>query len=132
MKKEPKIRELENPIPISKWLPWVSDRKSKSFEEEFYYLSQITDSSENIDRMMTDPKLMSKNRYCDILTFNHSRIVLAPRHGGKAAQDFDTELDSYINANFIDVSARNDTLEPTLVWRQENHCSTGTHSGNGS
>lgn len=49
--------------------------------------------------MMTDQKYMVKNRYIDILVYEHSRITLKPRGHEK-----DPEIESYINANYVDVS----------------------------
>ena len=55
---------------------------------------------------------MVKNRYSDILTYKHTRVELRPRTSCEPLkkteidEEFDADLDSYINANFIDVSFR--------------------------
>lgn len=58
---------------------------------------------------MIDPKFSRKNRYSDILTYRHSRIDLKPRESCNDSmfdlKFLDPEYDSYINANFIDVSS---------------------------
>jgi receptor-type tyrosine-protein phosphatase A len=44
-------------------------------------------------------KFKLKNRYNDILPFNHSRVHLVPRASMASG---DTEVNAYINANFVD------------------------------
>jgi protein tyrosine phosphatase len=72
---------------------------------------------------MSDPKFLRKNRYSDILTYKHSRIDLLPRESCHDSmfdlKALDPEYDSYINANFIDVSyviLSNLIEEPPRVW----------------
>lgn len=93
---------------LSKWLPTVAKRDFRSYEVEFHYLSQCTDSKYQWNMCLTEKKYMPKNRYSDILTYKHSRVVLKPRQSASqkfdSDEEFDPEFDSYINANFVDVS----------------------------
>lgn len=44
---------------------------------------------------------MPKNRYMDILPFEHTRVKLKSR---EACEKKDQDFDQYINANYLDVS----------------------------
>jgi protein tyrosine phosphatase len=96
-------------MPVSKWLKAVSKRIiERSIEHEFEVLTSITDGETHYGLCMSDQKFLRKNRYSDILTYKHSRIDLQPRESCNDSifdlKTLDTEYDSYINANFIDVS----------------------------
>lgn len=60
-----------------------------------------TDSETQEDMLVEDKRLQEKNRYIDILAFEHSRVRLLPRQALVAA-GIDEFVSSYINANFID------------------------------
>ena len=52
-----------------------------------------------------------KNRYDDVLAFDHSRVILRSQDGGPAAAGID-----YINANFVDGFRRQNAYIATQVW----------------
>lgn len=105
---KPEHQALENSVPVSKWLSAVSKRETRSYEAEFYHLANCSDTGKHQSLCMLESKFMPKNRYTDILTYRHSRVELKPRESCDRSSfefgGFDAEYDSYINANFIDVS----------------------------
>lgn len=48
---------------------------------------------------MRDKRLKDKNRYSDILAYEHSRVNLVPR---ASIPEGDPYVNAYINANFVD------------------------------
>ena len=70
-----------------------------NFEKEFMPLAACTDTEVQEDMLLYDKKIAKKNRYTDILAYNHSRVHLVPR---QSLQEVDPFVASYINANFVD------------------------------
>ena len=51
--------------------------------------------------LQTDKKFRDKNRYSDILAFEHSRVKLVQRPQMEGKGD-EPDVQAYINANFVD------------------------------
>ena len=62
-------------------------------------LDRITASDVQDEMLVDDNRLEKKNRYIDILAFEHSRVRLLPRQSLVGKDEF---VSSYINANFVD------------------------------
>lgn len=58
--------------------------------------------------MNKDPQVQILNRYCDILPFNDTRIVLKNWDSGFGnkgfSKSYDEKVDHYVNANYINSS----------------------------
>ena len=89
---------LEEPIPIGEFQHAV---KSRNLLQEFMILNNITCSKPALKRLVDHDSLDSLNRYSDILPIEETRVQLAPRN------EQPTYFNSYINANFADVSHPN-------------------------
>ncbi|GFU26415.1 tyrosine-protein phosphatase 99A [Nephila pilipes] len=84
-------------IPVNLWSKHVSELHADGdigFSREYEAIQQATDldlSSEH--SQMTENK--NKNRYVNIVAYDHTRVILKPSAGQKKMHD-------YINANYID------------------------------
>lgn len=92
-------------IPVSEWMKHVQKLHQDSdigFSREF---EQIQQANQKQSLALTSdhshlPENKHKNRYINIVAYDHTRVILRPPLGGQKKPGYD-----YINANFIDVSA---------------------------
>ncbi|XP_022100584.1 tyrosine-protein phosphatase non-receptor type 11-like isoform X2 [Acanthaster planci] len=82
--------------------------KKAGFEEEFEALQQL-DAKHLLKRRGDEPEDKAKNRYRNILPFEHSRVVLN-----------DGENGDYINANFIDIKDQRLNVSGLALACQQN------------
>jgi len=86
----PKCSHFEEPIPLADFF----NLKEKKVDMQYSILHAISNENANLQgRRLDNQQIDALNRYCDILTYEHSRVVL------KRPADTD-----YINACFVDVS----------------------------
>lgn len=86
--------DFEQPVRISEW------RTMRNFaDREFEALMACTDTKYQHELLMQDRRVWKKNRYSNILAFEHSRVHLEPSSQSKSG---DPVFDGYINANFVD------------------------------
>lgn len=85
--------DFEEPLTLTQW------RQMSNFEKEFMPLAACTETQNQEALLTYDKKLKDKNRYSDILAFNHSRVHLVPRASLTEGEPF---VNGYINANFVD------------------------------
>ena len=85
--------DFENPTRLSLW------RQKTNFVDEFKPLGACTNSQDHLKLLLHDRKVRNKNRYSDILAFEHSRVHLVPRD---SLADVDPLVSGYINANYVD------------------------------
>ena len=86
--------DFDKAKPLSQWRQQKVDT-----DEEFYALKDITDTETQRNKLAPHKKYKLKNRYRDILPYEHTRVKLMPRPG---KEDQNTDLQAYINANFVD------------------------------
>ena len=94
------------PIPVSTWSKHVMELHADSdlgFSKEYETLQRATEI--HSDRVSSEHSHLienkSKNRYVNIVAYDHSRVSLKPLPGQKKSGGQD-----YINANYIDVRAQ--------------------------
>jgi hypothetical protein len=93
-------------VPVTDWIKHVQKLHADGdigFAREF---EQIQQASQKQNASLTCdhsqlPENKHKNRYINIVAYDHTRVVLRPPLGGPRKPGYD-----YINANFIDVSNR--------------------------
>jgi hypothetical protein len=91
-------------VPVTDWLKHVQKLHADSdigFAREF---EQIQQANQKQSTALTCdhsqlPENKHKNRYINIVAYDHTRVILKPPLGGPKKPGYD-----YINANFIDVS----------------------------
>lgn len=91
------------PVPVAQWSRHVQELHSDGdigFSREYESLQRATDL--HSDRLLSENSQMaenkSKNRYVNIVAYDHTRVLLKPLPGQKRNGH------DYINANYIDVS----------------------------
>ncbi|XP_034124671.1 tyrosine-protein phosphatase non-receptor type 9 isoform X2 [Drosophila guanche] len=82
-----------DPKPIEQIVQMVKQRGRHGLVKEYADIRNRTPDGTFLHARMRAN--LTKNRYTDVLCFDHSRVVLAHEDGGE-------ELSDYINANFVD------------------------------
>ncbi|XP_043915147.1 receptor-type tyrosine-protein phosphatase H [Protopterus annectens] len=88
------LGHCNKPIPVSNFVQYFAEKHADSdygFAQEYSSLSPIGTDQPMIKAMLTENK--TKNRYINILPYDHSRVILKPL-------DNDPNTD-YINANYM-------------------------------
>lgn len=97
-------------VPVSDWAKHVQRLHADSdigFSREFEQIQQATNNASFTYEHSQLPENKHKNRYINIVAYDHTRVTLRPIAGQKKPGS------DYINANFIDVSIKfNITLNP--------------------
>uniref|UniRef100_A0A3Q3MN22 protein-tyrosine-phosphatase n=1 Tax=Mastacembelus armatus TaxID=205130 RepID=A0A3Q3MN22_9TELE len=95
------IPDYMEAIPVGQFITHVSELSNNQhgFSEDFEELQRYTADMKMISEHSNHPDTKHKNRYIDIVAYDHSRVKLNPL-AGKGSKHID-----YISVNYVEVSA---------------------------